>query len=70
MRLQVGRERAERDAHQATATAADGPDDTDRQTTAGFDGGFMDAAATTSGDPTTDMNPAYNDRGTGAHRGR
>jgi small-conductance mechanosensitive channel len=53
--VQMGRQRAERDARQTTATTAEWADHADSPTT---------------GNGTADTNPAYNDHGAGAHPGR
>jgi hypothetical protein len=65
--VQLGRQRAERDARQATATTAEWADDNDRQATARFDRDYPDSATTTAVDGTG----VRNDHGTtGAHRTR
>ena len=51
--VQMGRQRAERDARQTTATTAEWADHAD---------------SPTAGNGTADTNPAYNDHGAGAHR--
>jgi hypothetical protein len=67
----VGRERAQQDAHQTTATAAEWanhtePQATDGQATARLNRDYTNAGATTPGDSAS----TYNDLGRGAHRGR
>ena len=62
--VQVGRQRAERDAQQATATAGEWAGDSNGQTTARLDQNYADT--TTSPEETG----VYHDRGTGSHRSR
>jgi small-conductance mechanosensitive channel len=66
--VQVGRERAQRDARQAAATASTWADDSNGQTTAQIRPDYTDPAATTPADGI--QHAPYNDHGMGAHRDR